>query len=144
MSRRIFPLAAGVTPLLSGCLSLLTPGIVGDWTITDWTVGGEDRELSYSDQGYDVDWQLEVSVDDDLEAEVDVEVSIVGPSYDQISRFSYSGEAEKADRNEWDLSLTSEEDNDLDLTCVLEDDELLCEGEFDDGTETEMTFEPED
>ena len=137
------PATAMNLALTAGC----TPAVVGDWTLTDISIDGDELDLSYSvnSSGYniEVDISVDLSVDDDLEAKVKqkIRIKVDGDLYSSDS-YTLEGEAEKAGGGEWDISV-EDDTNDLsiDVTCTVEDEELQCEGENESGDDLELTFE---
>jgi len=127
-------------------------GVMGDWLLTGLEVDGEDYGSmldGYSETYDGCTYTAQVSVR--LEFDEKDGDAVTG-EYKQIysystsgacedesytDSYSYDAEATKGDEGSWDIDV---DDMDLDMNCVIEDDEMECDSEFY-GYEATFVFE---
>jgi hypothetical protein len=161
MNSRTFPLplaalsltTTAVTATATGC----TPGIVGEWSLTELEIDGEDYAeylgYSYSYEYNGCTYSFSVSVNFNLtieREEGDFEGEFSGgysgsytnscdPSENYSESYSEGSDAdvESAGSGVWEIDI---DDFDWKLECTVEGDELLCDGDYD-GEDIEVVFE---
>ena len=122
--------------LLTGC----TPLIVGTWNIEEWKIDGDELDLNYTYQGYEVSRTVTMDIDEDLTGEFEVETTVEGYGSDSIS-----GDVEVEQLTALDFAVNIDVDGDeLDLECTVDVDTMDCEGEDEDGTDFDMVWSLEE
>jgi hypothetical protein len=110
------------------------PGLVGDWTVEDLEIDGEDVGLHSDDGSRDV----EVSVAVDVELGTEFTYAVRSVAYDEaeepvvyLASYGWQGEAEDEGGLQYQLKLDSPDGvPELDLECQVEGDRMDCDGEL--------------
>jgi hypothetical protein len=133
------------TTVTAGCSS---GGLMGEWLLTGMEIDGEDYSAYLAGQSYTYDgctytytYRMSLEFDDRKGATYtgqftqaySYSYSGTCGSESYSESYSYNAEAEKQSKGEYKIGI---DDEDLNLDCTLEEDELACE---DDGDE--LTFE---
>lgn len=163
MTRRRFPLPLSALSLTAGAAPAVlttacTPSIVGEWSLTELEIGGEDYtdyiqgesySYEYGDCVYTYtetyDFSLEITNDKgEFEAEFTMGygesyTNSCDPSENESYSYSddYDADIEKGDDGVWEIEI---DDLDWKLECTVDGDEMLCEGDYD-GEDIEAVFE---
>lgn len=160
MTPRSFPLplmSLGLTAV-AATTSACTPSIVGDWSLTELELDGEDYSEvlegyseSYDDNGciytYAVSINVTLTIESD-KGELSAELSngysesytnSCDPSENYTDSYSddYDADIEKGDDGVWEIEI---DDLDWKLECTVDGDEMMCEGDYD-GADIEAVFE---
>ena len=147
------PAAALLLSLTAATTSACSSGgVMGDWLATGLELDGED--YSYILDGYSETYDgCTYTYSQSFRLEFDEkDGDAVTGKFKQIYSYSYSGacedeshtesysydaEATKADKGSWDISV---DDMSMDMNCVIEGDDMECDGEFY-GDDSTWTFE---
>lgn len=147
MSQReyLIPALASLTATFSTGCALFTDPIVGSWEMTE--INGEDPSYTYTygpECYLDIERSMEFDVeekDGKLVGDGEMDFGYSGPCYGKSYSGSYSFDFEvdgkQTDKGEYEITFETEEGDDLDLECTLDDDVLECE----DDEGNDMVFE---
>lgn len=129
--RRRYAIPATSLALVTGCAQ---PGLVGEWTVDDLEIEGDDVSLHSDDGSRDVEVSIDVGVQLDTEFTYAIRQSTLdeaGEPVVYLSSYGWSGEAEDEGGLQYQLTLDSLDGvPELDLECQVEGDDLVCEGEL--------------
>lgn len=129
--RRQYAIPATSLGLITACAQ---PGLVGEWTVEDLEIDGDDVTLHSDDGARDVEVRVRVGVQLDTEFTYAVRQTL----HDEadaptvyLSSYGWAGEAEDEGGLQYQLTLDSLDGvPELDLECQIEADAMGCEGEL--------------
>jgi hypothetical protein len=129
--RRSYAIPATSIALVTACAQ---PGLVGEWTLDDLEIDGDDVSLHSDDGARDVEVSIDVGVQLETEFTYAVRQTLSGEEDEPtvyLASYGWAGEAEEEGSLQYQLKLESLDGvAELDLECQVEGDEMECEGEL--------------